>query len=103
MGKGAIKGEALLTAAKSGGGATLLPAKPIALLSARVCMAKTGAKRDSGARASRPGRQPKGMKAMAEQEMKAANETYSGFISLLKVGSIITIVTTVVVVLLIAS
>ncbi|MBL0767388.1 aa3-type cytochrome c oxidase subunit IV [Sphingopyxis sp. XHP0097] len=40
---------------------------------------------------------------MAEQEMKAANETYSGFISLLKVGSIITIVTTVVVVLLIAS
>ncbi len=40
---------------------------------------------------------------MAEQEMKAADEAYSGFISLLKVGSIITIVTTVVVVLLIAS
>ena len=27
---------------------------------------------------------------MAEQEMKAAEETYSGFISLFKVGSIIT-------------
>lgn len=40
---------------------------------------------------------------MAEQEMKAANETYSGFLSLLKVGSIITAIVTVVVVLLIAS
>jgi len=40
---------------------------------------------------------------MAQQEMKAANETYSGFLSLLKVGSILTAVVTVFVVLLIAS
>ncbi|WP_293697310.1 MULTISPECIES: aa3-type cytochrome c oxidase subunit IV [unclassified Sphingopyxis] len=40
---------------------------------------------------------------MAEQEMKAAEETYSGFISLFKVGSIITAIVTVFVVLLIAS
>lgn len=40
---------------------------------------------------------------MAEQEMKAANETYAGFLSLLKVGTIITIITTIFVVLLIAS
>ena len=40
---------------------------------------------------------------MAQQEMKAANETYSGFLSLLKVGSIITAVVTLFVVLLIAA
>ncbi|MDZ3831089.1 MAG: aa3-type cytochrome c oxidase subunit IV [Sphingopyxis sp.] len=40
---------------------------------------------------------------MAQQEMKAANETYAGFLSLLKVGTIITIVVTAFVVLLIAS
>jgi hypothetical protein len=40
---------------------------------------------------------------MAEQEMKAAEETYTGFISLFKVGSIITAIVTLVVVLLIAS
>ncbi len=40
---------------------------------------------------------------MAEQEMKAANDTYAGFISLFKVGSIITAIVTVFVVLLIAS
>ena len=40
---------------------------------------------------------------MAEQEMKAANETYDGFISLLKIGSIVTAVVAVFVVLLIAS
>lgn len=40
---------------------------------------------------------------MAQQEMKAANETYSGFLSLLKIGSIITAIVTLVVVLLIAS
>lgn len=40
---------------------------------------------------------------MAEQEMKAANETYTGFLSLLKIGSIITAVVAVFVVLLIAS
>ncbi|WP_338425306.1 aa3-type cytochrome c oxidase subunit IV [Sphingopyxis kveilinensis] len=40
---------------------------------------------------------------MAQQEMKAANETYSGFLGLLKVGSILTAIVTVVVVLLIAS
>ena len=40
---------------------------------------------------------------MAEQEMKAAEDTYTGFISLFKVGSIITAIVTLVVVLLIAS
>lgn len=40
---------------------------------------------------------------MAEQEMKAAEETYSGFLSLFKVGSIITAIVSLVVVLLIAS
>ena len=40
---------------------------------------------------------------MAQQEMKAADETNSGFLSLLKIGSIITAVVTVGVVLLIAS
>ncbi|MGR4892120.1 aa3-type cytochrome c oxidase subunit IV [Sphingopyxis sp. LARHCG72] len=40
---------------------------------------------------------------MAQQEMKAANDTYAGFLSLLKIGSIITAVVTVGVVLLIAS
>lgn len=40
---------------------------------------------------------------MAEQELKAAEETYTGFISLFKVGSIITAIVTLVVVLLIAS
>lgn len=40
---------------------------------------------------------------MAQQEMKAANETYTGFLSLLKVGSILTAIVTIVVVLLIAS
>jgi len=39
---------------------------------------------------------------MAHQEMKAANETYSGFLNLLKVGSIITAVVTVFVVLIIS-
>ena len=63
-------------------------------------MAKTGAISDSGARA---GTGVKRGIAMAEQEMKAANETYSGFLSLLKVGSIITAVAVLVVVLLIAS
>lgn len=40
---------------------------------------------------------------MAEQDMKAADNTYAGFLSLLKVGTILTTVVTVVVVLLIAS
>ena len=40
---------------------------------------------------------------MADQEMKAAEESYAGFISMLKVGSIITAVVTVGVVLLLAS
>ncbi|MBL8651415.1 MAG: aa3-type cytochrome c oxidase subunit IV [Sphingopyxis sp.] len=39
---------------------------------------------------------------MAQQEMKAANETYAGFLNLLKVGSIITAVVTVFVVLIIS-
>ncbi|MDK2761036.1 MAG: aa3-type cytochrome c oxidase subunit IV [Sphingopyxis sp.] len=40
---------------------------------------------------------------MAHQEMKAAEETYAGFIGLLKIGSIITAIVTIGVVLLIAS
>ncbi len=39
---------------------------------------------------------------MAQQEMKAANETYAGFISLFKVGTIITVAVTILVVLLIS-
>lgn len=39
---------------------------------------------------------------MAEQEMKAANETYEGFISLFKVGTIITVIIAAFVVLLIS-
>jgi hypothetical protein len=39
---------------------------------------------------------------MAQQEMKAANETYSGFLSLLKVGSALTAIVTVFVVLIIS-
>lgn len=39
---------------------------------------------------------------MAEQEMKAANETYAGFISLFKVGTIITVIIAAFVVLLIS-
>ncbi len=39
---------------------------------------------------------------MADQEIKAASETYSGFISLLKIGSIITAIVTVFVVLIIS-
>ncbi|OHD02105.1 aa3-type cytochrome c oxidase subunit IV [Sphingopyxis sp. Root1497] len=39
---------------------------------------------------------------MAQQEMKAAEDTYSGFISLFKVGSIITAIVVVLVVLLIS-
>ncbi|WP_228765433.1 hypothetical protein [Sphingopyxis solisilvae] len=68
-------------------------------------VAKTGAKADSGraTRVRRTETAAEGERAMAEQEMKAANETYSGFLSLLKVGSIITAIVTVFVVLLIAS
>lgn len=40
---------------------------------------------------------------MADQEMKAAGKTYEGFLSLLKVGTIITAVVTLFVVILIAS
>ncbi len=40
---------------------------------------------------------------MAEQEMKAASETYAGFIGLLKVASVITAIVTIFVVLLIGS
>jgi hypothetical protein len=39
---------------------------------------------------------------MAQQEMKAANETYAGFLSLLKVGSVLTAIVTVFVVLIIS-
>ena len=68
-------------------------------------MAKTGAKADSGPGAARPiphtGAE-KGEEAMAQQEMKAANETYTGFLSLLKVGSVLTAIVTVFVVLIIS-
>jgi hypothetical protein len=68
-------------------------------------MAKTGAITDSGADAvrSRTGNGSNRGMTMAQQEMKAAEETYAGFISLFKIGSIITAVVTVGVVLLIAS
>ncbi|HEX2813269.1 MAG TPA: aa3-type cytochrome c oxidase subunit IV [Sphingopyxis sp.] len=39
---------------------------------------------------------------MAEQEMKAANETYAGFLSLFKVGAIASAIAAVIVVLLIS-
>lgn len=67
-------------------------------------VAKTGAKADSGPGAARlcRGTAAEGERAMAEQEMKAASETYSGFLSLLKVGSIITAIVTVFVVLIIS-
>ncbi|WP_293842518.1 aa3-type cytochrome c oxidase subunit IV [Sphingopyxis sp.] len=66
-------------------------------------MAKTKATADSGRAVARPlGKRVRGH-VMAEQEMKAAQETYSGFISLFKVGSIITAVVVIGVVLLIAS
>lgn len=39
---------------------------------------------------------------MADQDISAANDTYSGFLSLLKVGTIITVIITAFVVLLIA-
>ncbi|MBN8845109.1 MAG: aa3-type cytochrome c oxidase subunit IV [Sphingomonadales bacterium] len=39
---------------------------------------------------------------MAEQEMKAANETYAGFLSLLKIGTILTVIVAAFVVLLIS-
>ncbi|WP_260583002.1 aa3-type cytochrome c oxidase subunit IV [Sphingopyxis sp. PET50] len=39
---------------------------------------------------------------MAEQEMKAATETYAGFVNLLKVGTIVAAVVAVFVVLLIS-
>jgi hypothetical protein len=41
--------------------------------------------------------------AMAEQDMKTANQTYEGFLGLLKVGTIATVIAAVVVVLLISS
>lgn len=68
-------------------------------------MAKTAAKADSGPGAARPpaSGSEQGERAMAQQqEMKAAEETYSGFLSLLKVGSILTAIVTVLVVLLIS-
>ena len=67
-------------------------------------MAKTGATSDSddsGPHVCAPDDE-QGDKVMAQQEMKAAEETYSGFISLFKVGTVITIAVTVLVVLLIS-
>ena len=80
-------------------------------------MAKTGATLDSGARHPRIrsnfGEAILGARArlsanrqrgqgMAEQEMKAANETYAGFLNLLKVGTIASVIAAIVVVLLIS-
>lgn len=39
---------------------------------------------------------------MAEQEMKAANQTYAGFVSMFKVGTIATAIVAIIVVLLIS-
>lgn len=39
---------------------------------------------------------------MAEQEIKAANETYSGFVSLFKIATIVTLGVAAIVVLLIS-
>lgn len=39
---------------------------------------------------------------MADQDISAANDTYSGFLSLLKIGTIVTVVITAFVVLLIS-
>ena len=67
-------------------------------------MAKTGATSDSddsGPRAGAPD-DDQGDKVMAQQDMKAADETYSGFINLFKIGSVITAIAAVVVVLLIS-
>lgn len=69
-------------------------------------VAKTGAifelPADSGRAGAFFGRTGKRGQVMAQQEMKAANETYAGFINLLKVGSVITAIVAVVVVLLIS-
>jgi hypothetical protein len=80
-------------------------------------VAKTGATLDSGARHPRIrsnfGEAILGARArlsanrqrgqgMAEQEMKAANETYAGFLSMLKIGTIITVVVAAFVVLIIS-
>lgn len=43
-----------------------------------------------------------GARAMANQDMKAAESTYGSFLSLLKVGTILTAIVTVIVVLLIS-
>lgn len=75
-------------------------------------MAKTGATLDSGARQRASGvmegawtrfsaNRQRGQ-GMAEQEMKAANETYAGFLSMLKIGTIITVVVAAFVVLIIS-
>ena len=56
---------------------------------------------DSGRPRRSARKQAKG-KAMADQEMKAANETYAGFLSLFKTSAIITAVAALVVVLLIS-
>ncbi len=56
---------------------------------------------DSG-RPRRPAQEQVKGKAMADQEMKAANETYAGFVGLFKTSAIITAVVALVVVLLIS-
>ncbi|PKP97484.1 MAG: aa3-type cytochrome c oxidase subunit IV [Alphaproteobacteria bacterium HGW-Alphaproteobacteria-13] len=39
---------------------------------------------------------------MADQDIKAANETYSGFLSLMKIGTILSVIATGIILLLIA-
>ncbi|WP_242446061.1 aa3-type cytochrome c oxidase subunit IV [Sphingopyxis lindanitolerans] len=69
-------------------------------------MAKTGATIEFwpilGARSRAFSGERQRGQAMAEQEMKAASETYSGFLSLFKVGAIASAVVAIIVVLLIS-
>ena len=85
---------------------------PPAPLSIAKGVAKIGATLDSGARQRGSGvmegawarfsaNRQRGQ-GMAEQEMKAANETYAGFLSMLKIGTIITVVVAAFVVLIIS-
>lgn len=66
-------------------------------------VAKTGATSESGRCVRARDREQQRGTGMAEQEIKAANKTYAGFVSVLKVASIVTAIVTFFIVLLIAS
>jgi hypothetical protein len=70
-------------------------------LSIDPAMAKTAHKARIRARIAATARW-QGDKMMADQDMKAANETYTGFLALTKWGMIFTALVTVLVVILIA-